>query len=206
MPRETPIYVVDDDDAVLDAIGFQLRTMGYKVTGFASGVDFLREATNLEPGILILDIRMPDIDGLEVQRQLAERRLSFAIIMITGHGDISVAVRSMRAGAVDFVEKPFSEETILRSIALAEERRAPATQQDARAKIAQERLGRLAPREREVLEGLVAGQPNKVIAYELGLSPRTVETHRARLMDKMQAGSLSELVRLALVAGIYVKS
>jgi two-component system, LuxR family, response regulator FixJ len=199
------VYIVDDDDAVRDSLSFQLDIAGYDVTAFASGLDFLEAAAKLPPGCLILDVRMPEIDGLEVQSRLAERKLAFPTV-ITGHGDVPVAVRAMKAGAVDFVEKPFSEDAILDSIGLAlgrvDEPAPPGRHPDSEA--AANRLKLLSNREREVLQGLVAGFPNKTIAYDLGLSPRTVEVHRARVMDKMQARSLSELVRLALAAGVEI--
>src|SRR5579871_2314438 len=206
MKSKARVYIVDDDDAVRDSLGFQLETAGYEVVGFASGADFLDAASTLTPGCLILDVRMPEIDGIELQARLNALNLSFPIIMITGHGEVPLAVRAMKAGAVDFVEKPFSEDAILESIKLAQSRAGPSDRTDGDAEMARARLALLSAREREVLDGLVAGRPNKVIAFELGLSARTVEVHRARVMDKMQARSLSELVRLALAAGVQIKS
>jgi two-component system response regulator FixJ len=206
MTPRSRVYIVDDDEAVRDSLGFQMQTAGYQVTTFASAADFLREAATLATGCLILDVRMPEIDGIELQSRLNELKLNFPIIMITGHGDVALAVRAMKAGAVDFVEKPFSEQAILESIGLAQNRAEPSGRMNAEAATALARLALLTPREREVLEGLIAGQPNKVIAFELGLSSRTVEAHRARVMDKLQARSLSELVRLALAAGVPIKS
>jgi two-component system response regulator FixJ len=148
-----------------------------------------------------VDLMMPKVGGFELQQKLAQQALDFPLVVITGHGDIPTAVRAMRAGAVDFVEKPFSAETILASIqrALDQPQRTP---NDKMRAAVEARLQLLSPREREVLEGMVAGHPNKIIAYNLSLSPRTIEIHRARVMDKMQARSLSELVRLALMAGV----
>ncbi len=205
MSSKARVYVVDDDAAVRDSLIFQLEVEGYEVSGFASGAEFLSAASTLPAGCLIVDVRMPEIDGIELQGRLRELGLSFPVIVITGHGDVPLAVQAMKAGAVDFVEKPFSEKNILASIDLALKQRRPPERRDEEAEAAEARLATLSAREREVLEGLVAGQPNKLIAYELGISTRTVEVHRARVMDKMQARSLSELVRLALAVGINIK-
>ena len=199
------VYIVDDDEAVRDSLEFQLKSAGYDVRTFSSGVEFLNQAPSLPPGCVILDVRMPDMDGQEVQVRLAEMKLSLPVVMITGHGEVPLAVRAMRAGAVDFVEKPFSEEAILESIQLAANWSATPAIPDEHAEAAASRLKRLSAREREVLEGLVAGLPNKTIAFDLGLSARTIEAHRARVMDKMQARSLPELVRLAMAAGLRIK-
>lgn len=206
MGLDPPIYIIDDDEAVRDSLAIQLEAAGFKVVAFASGLDFLANVSSLVPGCLISDVRMPEIDGLELQNRLAAMKLNFPVIIMTGHGDISLAVRAMRAGAVDFVEKPFSEETMLRSIRLAQSRFEQTTRNDAAGETARARMGMLTPREREVFDGLVAGRQNKVIAYNLSISPRTVEIHRARVLEKMQARSLSELVRLALAAGVEIKS
>jgi two-component system response regulator FixJ len=207
MAAEPMLYVVDDDEAVRDSLEILLQSMGHAVRSFASGQEFLDAAGALRPGCLIVDIRMPGMDGFELQQRLAECKIAIPIVVITGHGDVPMAVRAMRAGAIDFVEKPFSEETILESVrlALSHVGRLQSGLQSADPATL-ERLSHLSPREREVLEGLVAGLPNKTIAYDLKISPRTVEIHRARVMDKMQARSLSELVRLALSAGIAPKS
>ncbi len=195
------IYVVDDDPAVRESLDLLLESAGHSVRTFSSSHDFLAEAASLERGCMIVDLVMPKLDGLELQRVLAERDLDFPVIVITGHGDIPTAVRAIRAGAVDFVEKPFTAEAILGSVRRALELPHRSAADRVRAAV-EARLQLLSPREREVLEGMVAGHPNKIIAYNLSLSPRTVEIHRARVMDKMQARSLSELVRLALSAGI----
>jgi two-component system, LuxR family, response regulator FixJ len=198
------IFVVDDDVAVRDSLEILLQSAGHAVRSFASGQEFLDVVSSLGPGCLIVDVRMPGMDGFELQRRLGERRLSIPVIVITGHGDVPMAVRAIRGGAVDFIEKPFSERAIFDSIRLALSRLA-AHEADSRTTADPailRRLALLSPREREVLGGLVEGLPNKTIAYDLKISPRTVEIHRARVMDKMQARSLSELVRLALAAGI----
>jgi two-component system response regulator FixJ len=206
MPCEQCVYIVDDDEAVRDSLSALLESKGYEVASFGSAPEFLDTARSLPAGCLVVDIRMPEMDGLELQRQLIERSFGFPLIVITGHGDVPLAVRAMKAGAVDFVEKPFAAESILDSLTAAFARLAAPAEQDPTAVAATSKLDRLSSREREVLEGLLAGLPNKSIAYDLGISPRTVEIHRARVMDKMGARSLSELIRLALAAGVQPSS
>ena len=196
------IYVVDDDEAVRDSLSLLLEARGYTVRSFASAGEFLNAAPSLRAGVLIADIRMPGMDGLELQQRLTERGLFFPLIVITGHGDVPLAVRAMKAGALDFIEKPFAAEIILNSASAALDRLAEPREPNPLAADAAARLALLTPRERDVLEGLLAGLPNKSIAYDLAISPRTVEIHRARVMDKMGARSLSELVRLSLAAGM----
>jgi two-component system response regulator FixJ len=199
---QSNIYIVDDDHAVRESLQLLLEASGYAVRSFASARTFLDDVESLDFGCLIVDLQMPEMDGLELQRHLGERGIKLPAVVVTAHGDVATAVQAMRAGAIDFVEKPFSTEAIQAAIGMAlAERPQPSSADQARAAI-RERLKILSPREREVLEGMVAGHPNKVIAYNLSLSPRTVEIHRARVMDKMQARSLSELVRLALAAGL----
>jgi two-component system response regulator FixJ len=206
MPRDQCVYIVDDDEAVRDSLSALLESKGYAVTSFGSAPEFLETARSLPAGCLVVDIRMPEMDGLELQQQLIERSLGFPLIGITGHGDVPLAVRAMKAGAIDFIEKPFASEAILDSLAAAFARLATLTGQDPAAGAAASKLNLLSSREREVLEGLLAGLPNKSIAYDLGISPRTVEIHRARVMDKMGARSLSELIRLALAGGVQPTS
>ena len=202
MPDDRYVYIVDDDDAVLDSLSVLLEAIGHRVRTFGLAKDFLDAAPTLPVGCLIADIRMPEMDGLELQRALNEQVLHFPMIVITGHGDVPLAVRAMKAGALDFIEKPFAAPTILASVAMALSRVESAGQLDPITQAALAKLELLSPREREVLEGLLAGLPNKTIAYDLAISPRTVEIHRARVMDKMGARSLSELIRLALAAGL----
>jgi two-component system, LuxR family, response regulator FixJ len=202
MPADDLIYVVDDDEAVRDSLSLLLDTRGYTVRSFASAGEFLDAAPSLRPGVLIADVRMPGMDGFELQQRLTERGLSFPLIVITGHGDVPLAVRAMKAGALDFIEKPFAADAILNSAAAALDRLVEPSEPNPFAAEAETRLALLTPREREVLDGLLAGLPNKSIAYDLAISPRTVEIHRARVMDKMKARSLSELVRLSLAAGL----
>lgn len=202
MTAEQLVYVVDDDEAVRDSLSALLEARGYTVGAFASAHEFLSVASTLRNGILIADIRMPEMDGLELQRRLIDRSLQFPLIVITGHGDVPLAVRAMKTGAVDFIEKPFASEVLLASVAAALDRLTTTAAKEQVEATAVARLGELSPREREVLEGLVSGLPNKSIAYDLGISPRTVEIHRARVMDKMGARSLSELIRMSMAAGV----
>jgi two-component system, LuxR family, response regulator FixJ len=196
------VYLVDDDDAVRDSVSLLLEAKGYDVRGFASAVEFLGAAPSLPIGCVVVDIRMPELDGLELQQRLIARKLDFPLIVITGHGDVPLAVRAMKAGAIDFIEKPFASDAILSSLDTACQRLTASDAEDPMKAAAASKLALLSPRERQVLEGLLAGLPNKSIAYDLEISPRTVEIHRARVMDKMGARSLSELVRLALAAGM----
>ncbi len=202
MSEPFPIYVVDDDEAIRRSLSFLLKTSGYAVRLFEGGTAFLKEAAGLEPGCVLLDVRMPDIDGLEVQRELRARGVMLPVVIMTGHGDIDMAVAAMKAGASDFIEKPFEKAALLgcveaaRRVAVAE-RGAGARAEDARA-----RLNVLTDRERDVLDGLVQGLPNKTIAFDLGISPRTVEIHRANLMQKLEVKSLAEALRIAFHAGV----
>jgi len=197
---EANVFVVDDDPAVRDSIALSLKLAGYGVKDFDSAKAFLASGDALRKGCLVTDIRMPDMDGLELQEELVRRDSKLAVVVITGHGDVPLAVRAMKAGAVDFLEKPFAREVLIgavsRALALAEK---PGP--DPRAQEARERLNSLTPREREVFALVVAGKQSKVVAYELGASPRTIEVHRARMMKKMQAGSLQDLVRMAIALG-----
>ncbi len=202
MSEPFPIYVVDDDEAIRRSLSFLLKTSGYAVRLFEGGTAFLKEAAGLEPGCVLLDVRMPDIDGLEVQRELRARGVMLPVVIMTGHGDIDMAVAAMKAGASDFIEKPFEKAALLgcveaaRRVAIAD-RGAGARAEDARA-----RLNVLTDRERDVLDGLVEGLPNKTIAFDLGISPRTVEIHRANLMQKLEVKSLAEALRIAFHAGL----
>jgi two-component system, LuxR family, response regulator FixJ len=200
MPRDQCVYIVDDDEAVRDSLSLLLESKGYAIKSFVSAPEFLAAAPSLPVGCLIVDVRMPEMDGLELQQHLTDRSLDFPLIVITGHGDVPLAVRAMKAGAVDFIEKPFASETILSSLEAALSRLATPSEEDPAKAAATAKLALLSSRELQVLQGLLGGLPNKSIAYDLGISPRTVEIHRARLMDKTGARSLSELIRLALAA------
>jgi len=206
MYPEQRVYIVDDDEAVRDSLAALLESRAYGVRSFGSAPEFLAAAPSLPVGCLIVDVRMPEMDGLELQQRLTERALDFPMIVITGHGDVPLAVRAMKAGAVDFIEKPFASDIILESLAAASSRLTAPTEQDPTQAAAASKLSLLSARERDVLDGLLAGLPNKSIGYDLQISPRTVEIHRARVMDKMGARSLSELIRLALAAGVRPNS
>jgi len=195
------VHLVDDDDAIRRSASFMLKTSGYQVKIYASGVELLRER-EIEPGCILLDVRMPAMDGLEVQRALQERGLTHPVIVMTGHGDVNVAVQAMKAGAVDFIEKPFEKAQLLSAIEEGFSRIAQAGRSTKRGDEARVRLQSLTPRERDVLEGLVRGHPNKTIAYDLDISARTVEIHRANLMSKLEVASLSEALRIAFAAGL----
>jgi two-component system, LuxR family, response regulator FixJ len=196
------VHIVDDDEAVRQSLAFMLSTAGIPVRLYESAVAFLADIDGLQQGCLITDVCMPEMTGVELVRELKARSVDIPAIVITGQGDIALAVEAMKAGAIDFIEKPFDDEVILAAVRGAEERITQRGKQaEAEAAIA-ERLATLSARERQVLDGVVAGKPNKAIARDLGISPRTVEVYRANLMAKMDAGSLSELVRMALlVAG-----
>jgi two-component system, LuxR family, response regulator FixJ len=196
------VYIVDDDEAVRDSLSVLLAARGYAVRSFSSPLEFLAAASSLPRGCLIVDVRMPEMDGLELQRCLRARALGFPTIIMTGHADVPLAVRAMKAGAIDFIEKPFSPETMFDSLDAALLRLASPNERDPASAAAAEKLALLSPRERQVLEGLLAGLPNKSIAYDLAISPRTVEIHRAHVMTKTGVRSLSELIRLALAGGM----
>ncbi len=192
------IHIVDDDEAVRHSLAFLFDTAGLPAHTYDSATAFLDVAPGLGAGCVVTDIRMPGLDGLGLQRRLRELGIGLPVIVMTGHGDVPLAVQALKAGAVDFIEKPFDDEALLSIVraALAQSRAAHAAATAAEA-IGQ-RIARLTPRERQVLDALVAGQPNKTIAYDLGTSPRTIEVHRARVMEKMGARSLAELVRMVL--------
>jgi two-component system, LuxR family, response regulator FixJ len=196
------VYLVDDDEAIRRSAGFMLKTSGYKVSTYASGAELLKDSRDLEPGCILLDVRMPEMDGLQVQQALKDRGIGFPVIIMTGHGDVGVAVQAMKAGAVDFIEKPFEKAVLISAMDEGFSRLEHAGRSKARSEEAQVRLQALTPRERDVLEGLVRGHPNKTIAYDLDISPRTVEIHRANLMTKLGVASLSEALRIAFAAGM----
>jgi two-component system response regulator FixJ len=194
------VHLVDDDEAIRRSVGFMLKTSGFHVRAYESGVELLKGAANLEPGCILLDIRMPGMDGLEVQSALRDKGVTLPVIIMTGHGDVTLAVQAMKAGAVDFIEKPFEKAVLLSAIEHGVERLKKSAANQDRADEAAVRLQALTPREREVLDGLAKGLPNKTIAYDLGISPRTVEIHRANLMSKLGVRSLSEALRIAFAA------
>ena len=191
------VHLVDDDEAIRRSVGFMLKTSGFHVRAYESGMELMKSAPHLEPGCILLDIRMPGMDGLEVQKALKEKGVTLPVIIMTGHGDVSLAVQAMKAGAIDFIEKPFEKALVLSAIERGVERLTRSAVSRDRADDAAVRLQALTPREREVLDGLAKGLPNKTIAYDLNISPRTVEIHRANLMGKLGVRSLSEALRLA---------
>jgi two-component system response regulator FixJ len=193
---------VDDDADVRDSLRALLESEGYVVRDFESAKRLLSDAALGTAGCLVTDIRMAEMDGLTLQEELAGRKIGLPVIIITGHGDVPLAVRAMKAGAVDFIEKPFDDELILASVKRALAMSGQSRSQASLAQSAEQHIAQLTARERQVLEQLVAGRSNKVIAFELDISPRTVEIHRAHLMEKMQAKSVSDLVRMALAVGI----
>jgi two-component system response regulator FixJ len=199
MSEANIVYIVDDDDAVRDSLCFLLKSVGITGNGFSSGSEFLEAYDPDWTGCILLDIRMPGISGMEVQRQLAERNCPLPIIFITGHGDIPMAVEAMHLGAYDFIQKPFHDQELLDRIQQALTTYRESQDELTLRKDVQERYEKLTPREKEVMEAVVRGHANKVIAMDLELSQRTVEIHRARVMEKMQARSLASLVKYSLL-------
>jgi two-component system response regulator FixJ len=199
MATERTVYVLDDDDAVLRSLEWLLRSANFKPITFDHPSVFLTAAKTFKPGCVLLDVRLPGMSGLDVQTQLLKMRNDLAVIIVTGQGDIQTAVRAMKAGATDFLEKPYSDHALLGSIEVAFARE---SQHDRDHDIADaiRRIATLSPREREVLDGLLAGRPNKLIAYDLGISVRTVEVHRARMMERLGMRQLAEVIRLGVMA------
>jgi two-component system response regulator FixJ len=200
MATDKLIHVIDDDDSVRRSVAFMLKHSGYRVESWASGVEFLKDVKNAERGCVLLDVRMPEMDGLEVQQEMAKRGIDMPVVVLTGHGDVGVAVQAMRAGAVNFIEKPYEKEALLGAIEEAYGRLDRDRNKDMQAAEARVRLANLTGRERDVLNGLVQGNPNKTIAYDLGISPRTVEIYRANMMEKLRVRRLSEALRIAFIA------
>lgn len=203
MPSNAVVHVIDDDDAARESLAFLLRAAQMDVRTYETAPAFLANIKPLLPGCVITDVRMPGMTGIELLRRLRESGNDIPVIIITGHGDIPLAVEAMKYGAADFFEKPFDDDALLKAVRSAFNQLEGAAQQIAERATLNERLATLSNRERQVLEGLVAGKPNKIIAFDYDISPRTVEIYRANVMTKMQAASLSELVRMAMIAGIF---
>ena len=195
------VHVIDDDEAMRDSLSFLLDVQGFETCVYESATAFLDALPRLSGGCVLTDVRMPGLSGLELVDHLRAQGSDLPVVVMTGHGDVPMAVEAMKAGVIDFIEKPFADDVLLRAVRSALERRAPPAE-DGGLKEAQTRLASLSPRERDVLAGVVAGKANKVIAYDLGISPRTVEIYRANLMTKTGARNMAELMRLALAAGL----
>jgi two-component system response regulator FixJ len=195
------VHIIDDDDALRDSLSFLLSSVGIKTKSYETATGYSNDPERGACGCILTDVRMPGMSGIDLLRKLKSDGITVPVIVMTGHGDVPLAVEAMKLGALDFVEKPFNDDALIASVrsALGEAKRHSVHEEER--KEIDARLAQLTARERQVLDGLVAGQPNKVIAYELGISPRTVEIYRANVMTKMQANSLSELVRMALVTG-----
>jgi two-component system, LuxR family, response regulator FixJ len=200
MTTGSAVHVIDDDEAARESLTFLLKTAHLAVRAYASAKEFLDALPSIEDGCIVTDMKMPEIDGLELIRRLKSHRTSLPVIAITGHGDVALAVEAMKAGAVNFIEKPYESETVLGAVRSALNAHAMDAKRDSERAEIRERLVALSPRERQVLDGLVAGQPNKAIADDLGISSHTVEICRANVFAKMRATNLSQLVRMVLIA------
>jgi len=199
MATDAVVHLIDDDEGVRQAVAFLLTTSGFAVRVYESAAAFLDALPSVQPGCVVTDVRMPGMDGLALQRELKTRGVSQPVIVITGHADVPLAVEAMKAGAVDFIEKPFNDDVLLSAIRVAIDRHGRDTRHSEEIAAIKAKLASLSPREREVLDGLVAGLPNKTIAYDLKISARTVEVHRANLMTRMGARSVADLVRMVFV-------
>jgi two-component system, LuxR family, response regulator FixJ len=202
MTTKGHVYVIDDDEAMRDSLNFLLDSSGFGVTLFEGAQAFLDALPGLAFGCVLSDVRMPGIDGIELLKRLKAQSNSFPILIMTGHGDVPLAVEAMKLGALDFLEKPFEDDRLIAMIEAAIRQAESAAKGEAIAQDIAARVESLSPRERQVMDGLVAGLSNKLIAREYDISPRTIEVYRANVMTKMQANSLSELVRLAMRAGL----
>jgi two-component system response regulator FixJ len=199
-PSGPTVHIVDDDEAVRRSLAMLLGSFGYHTEIYDSAESFLAALDGIARGCVIVDVRMPGMNGLMLQRELERRESGLPVIIVTGHGDVSLAVEAMKAGAIDFIEKPYSERDLTRAVNAALVRLQDTQQHEAASASAGARLAQLTPRERDVLRQMVDGRSNKVIAHDLGISPRTVEIHRANLMDKLGCRSLAEAVRVALLS------
>lgn len=197
---EPVIHVIDDDEAMRQSLAFLLESAGLAVQAYDSAVSFLETLDQLAPGCIVTDIRMPGTSGLELVRRLRERGVALPVIVITGHGDVPLAVEAMKAGVADFLEKPFEDEALLDAINEVLHQKGASREETAETRRLKEIFDALSPREQQVLEGVVDGKMNKTIAFELGISPRTVEVYRANMMSKTGARGLSELIRMVMLA------
>jgi two-component system, LuxR family, response regulator FixJ len=203
MPNEaSTVHVIDDDEAARESLAFMLRTAKISVKTYDSATAFLAVAADVKSGCIITDVRMPEISGIDLLRRLKALKIGVPVIVVTGHGDVPLAVEAMKIGAAEFLEKPFDDEVLLNAVRSALNRQNTNSKRQAKRADIDRRLAALSSRERDVLQGLVSGLANKQIAFNLGISPRTVEIYRANLMTKMEASSLSDLVRMALLAGV----
>jgi len=202
MPDRGKVYVIDDDEAMRDSLDFLLDSANFDVTLFETALKFLDALPSLEFGCVVSDVRMPGLDGIELLKRMKARHSRFPIVIMTGHGDVPLAVEAMKQGAVDFLEKPFEDDRLIGMIEAAIRQAEPALKSESVTQDIAARIASLSPRERQVMDGLIAGLSNKLIARDYEISPRTIEVYRANVMTKMQANSLSELVRLAMRAGL----
>jgi two-component system response regulator FixJ len=202
MPDRGKVYVIDDDEAMRDSLNFLLDTANFNVTLFETALRFLEALPGLTFGCVVSDVRMPGLDGIELLKRMKADQSRFPIVIMTGHGDVPLAVEAMKQGAVDFLEKPFEDDRLIGMIEAAIRQAEPSLKSEALTQDIAARIASLSPRERQVMNGLIAGLSNKLIARDYDISPRTIEVYRANVMTKMQANSLSELVRLAMRAGL----
>ncbi len=202
MAQDRLVHVVDDEDSIRRSLDFLLRTAGFKVEKWETGERFLKGVDKSVPACVLLDIRMPGMDGLQVQAEMATRGLNLPIVVLTGHGDVGAAVRAMRAGAIDFLEKPFNRERLLEALEIGFTQLADRDGRRRREDWARTQIAKLTEREREVLDGLGCGYPNKTIAYDLGISARTVEVYRANVMEKLEVSNFADALRVAFAAGL----
>jgi two-component system response regulator FixJ len=203
MSHRGKVYVIDDDDAMRDSLDFLLGSAGFHVTLFDSALSFLDTVSTIEFGCVVSDVRMPGIDGIELLKRLKSGGSLFPVVIMTGHGDVPLAVEAMKLGAMDFLEKPFEDDRLIGMIEAALRQAEPGAKSEAVTIELRSRIASLSPREHQVMDGLIAGLSNKLIAREYDISPRTIEVYRANVMTKMQAASLSELVRLAMRGGAF---
>lgn len=206
MPTEVIVHVIDDDEAMRESLAFLFKSAKVKAEVYDGAAAFLDRLPHLSGGCVITDVRMPDMSGIELLKHLRGRKVAMPVIVITGHGDIPLAVEAMKWGASEFLEKPFDDDLLLAAVRSALADQASDQETTAQRQAIQQRLAKLSTRERQVLDGLIAGHANKTIAYDLGISPRTIEIYRANVMTKMEAQSLSELVRMAITVGAIGKT